>query len=157
MDFTLTATAVIESAPDEVFHAITDIERLPDWNLEIPRVVQVPSVLAPGAGWIVEIHAMRTHWNSRSRVVELDAQRGVFAYRSQSDDGNPSYADWRWEVMGDGAVTRLQVKVEAHPQTFLRKHFISRVRRRSLERAMRQSLASLREQLSAHTPDKETT
>lgn len=157
MEFTLVAMTGIEAEPTEVFGAITDVVHLPDWNLEIPRVVEVPAVLVPGAEWVVEIHAMSTHWNSRSRVAELDTQRGVFAYRSQSDDGNPSYADWRWQVAGDGAVTSVRVTVDVHPATFLRKRFIARVRRRGLERALHQSLASLREQLVAQQRIEETT
>lgn len=157
MEFKLSAATAIEAAPGDVFGAITDVEHLPDWNLEIPRVIDVPPMLTPGAEWLVEIHAMKSHWNSRSRVVEFDPQRGVFAYRSQSDDGNPSYANWRWEVAGEGAVTTVRVSVEAYPRTFLRKRFISRIRRRGLERAMHQSLASLREQLVVHQQLKETT
>ena len=44
----------------------------------------------------VEIKAMGTSWKSRSKVQECDPQQRVFAYRSCTDDGNPSYAIWRW-------------------------------------------------------------
>jgi hypothetical protein len=80
-------------------------------NLEIPEVVESPAELAVGAEWVVTIHAMKTRWNSRSRVLELDRDRGCFAYRSQSDDGNPSFADWRWQLDPDAAGTRVTVEV----------------------------------------------
>lgn len=115
MEYTLQASTLVPASPYEVLDLITDIERLPDWNLEIPRVVDVPTVLEVGAEWVVTIHAMKTHWNSRSRVVEVDRDRGRFAYRSQSDDGNPSHADWRWQLVpaaeGQGTQYRPAPKV----------------------------------------------
>lgn len=148
MDFTLQASTVVPAPPYEVFDLITDIERLPDWNLEIPRVVDAPAVLEVGAEWVVTIHAMKTHWNSRSRVVDVDRDRWRFAYRSQSDDGNPSHADWRWQLepTPEGRETRVTVEVDIHPRTFLRKWLLSRLRRSGLRKAMKESLLALREQ-----------
>jgi len=147
MEYTLTAETVIEASPDEVFDRITDIDHLPDWNLEIPKILERPVTLEVGAQWVVQIHAMHTHWNSRATVVEIDPGRGRFAYRSQTDDGNPSHADWRWDVTPDPAGTLVRVAVDIRPRTLLRKAIASRVRRRSLHKAMRQSLATLREQV----------
>ena len=145
MEYTYTAATTIEAPPTRVFERLTDLERLPDWNLEIPKVHTVPEVLAPGAQWTVEIHAMGTHWVSRSTAHEVDPAAGRFAYRSQSDDGNPSHADWVWEVTAHGTGTRVVVTVGVHPRTFLRKWFLARLRRRGLQKAVHQSLASLRE------------
>ena len=39
MDYTLRATTVVPVSPDDVFDVLTDLDRLPDWNLEIPQVV----------------------------------------------------------------------------------------------------------------------
>jgi uncharacterized protein YndB with AHSA1/START domain len=147
MDFTLTATAVIDAAAAQVFERITDVEHLPDWNLEIPRIIERPALLEVGAQWVVQIHAMKTHWNSRSTVTELDPTRGRFAYRSQSDDGNPSFTDWRWDVTDTGTGTRVTVTVAAHPQTRFRRLVASRIRPRGLHKAMQQSLETLREQV----------
>ena len=144
MDFNQTAETVIKASPREVFDRITDIEHLPDWNLEIPEVLELPAVLEVGAQWVVRMHAMKTHWNSRSTVTELDPARGRFAYRSQSDDGNPSYADWLWELTEVDDGTRVAVSVAGHPRTFIRKRFISRIRPRGLRKAMQQSLETLR-------------
>jgi uncharacterized protein YndB with AHSA1/START domain len=147
MEYTLRATTVVPAAPDDVFDTITDLERLPDWNLEIPRVVEVPEVLRVGASWVVTVHAMKTHWDSRSTVVELDRERGRFSYRSQTVDGNPSHADWRWQLTPapDGAGTEVTVEVDIRPRTFWRKRLFSEVRRSSLRKAMQTSLTALRE------------
>jgi uncharacterized protein YndB with AHSA1/START domain len=147
MDFNLTATTVIDAPAAEVFERITDIAHLPDWNLEIPRVIERPAALGVGAQWVVQIHALKSHWNSRSTVTELDRERGRFAYRSQSDDGNPSHADWRWDVIAEGGVTRVTVSVAAHPKTRFRRLIASRIRPRGLQKAMQQSLETLREQV----------
>ncbi len=147
MDFNLTATTVIDAPAAQVFDRVTDIEHLPDWNLEIPKIIERPAVLEIGAQWVVRMHAMKTHWNSRSTVTELDPERGRFAYRSQSDDGNPSYGDWCWDVTDTGAGTRVTVSVAGHPRTFIRKRFISHVRPRGLHKAMERSLQTLREQV----------
>jgi uncharacterized protein YndB with AHSA1/START domain len=148
MEYTLQATTVVPAEPAEVFDVITDIERLPDWNLEIPKVVTAPAVLDVGSEWVVTIHAMKTHWNSRSRAVEVDRERGRFTYRSQSDDGNPSHAEWRWQLMPapSGRGTRVSVEVDVHPRTFLRKWVLSPLRKSGLHKAMNQSLLTLREE-----------
>ena len=148
MDFALSATTVIDASPARIFEMITDVDQLPSWNAEIAKIVEPPAVLEIGGEWVVEIRAMHTHWNSRSRVVEIDATRNHFAYRSQSDDGNPSYADWQWDVLEDPAGTRVHVMVEGHPRTFWRKHLLSRIRTPVLQRAMNQSLRALGEQLA---------
>jgi uncharacterized protein YndB with AHSA1/START domain len=147
MDFNRTATTVIDAPAAEVFERITDIEHLPDWNLEIPKVLERPAVLDVGAQWVVQIHAMRMHWNSRATVTELDPARGRFAYRSQSDDGNPSFADWLWELEDADGGTRLTVSVAVRPKTRFRRLVASLLRPRGLHKAVQQSLETLREQV----------
>ena len=152
MDFSFTASTVAAASPGEVFDLLTDIDRLPAWNLEIPKVVESPAEMRVGAEWVVTIRAMKTRWNSRSRALEVDRQRGRFAYRSQSDDGNPSFADWRWQLDPDPASggTRVGVEVDVHPRTFLRRRVLSELRRSGLRKAVDQSLAALREQVAVH-------
>ena len=146
MEYTLRAETTTDAPPDQVFDLITDIERLPDWNPEIPKVIEVPSVLDVGAQWVVNMHAMASRWDSRSTVLEIDRDHGRFAYRSQSDDGNPSHSDWRWHLVPgpDGQGTHVTVEVDVRPRTFLRRWFVSRLRRSGLERAMNESLSGLR-------------
>ena len=145
MEYTLHATTVVDAPSALVFERITDIDRLCDWNAEIHDVVERPAALRPGAEWVVEIRAMKKHWNSRSRLTELDVDRGRFAYRSQTDDGNPSYADWRWQLTPVPAGTRVDVEVDVRPRTFWRIHLFSKVRRRSLAKAMQHSLRTLQD------------
>ncbi len=45
MEYTLHATTVIDAPVARIFERITDLDRLPDWNDEIPRVIERP----PGA------------------------------------------------------------------------------------------------------------
>ena len=155
MDYVLNETITVpDASPGEIFDLITDLDRLPDWNLEIPAVLERPPVLEVGAEWLVTIHAMHLHWNSRSRVVELDRDKGRFRYRSQSDDGNPSYADWSWQLTpapGPGRGTNVDLAVDVHLLTFLRRTLLSEIRKPVLRKAMHESLTALREASSQST------
>ncbi|MEO7428285.1 MAG: SRPBCC family protein [Acidimicrobiales bacterium] len=148
MDFSLDATTTFDAPRDLVFRTITNIVRLPDWNAEIAKVIEVGPDLTTGAEWVVEIRAMHTHWTSRSTVLEIDADQGRFAYRSQSDDGNPSYADWRWVLSEVDGRCRVNVSVSTHPRTLFRKAIASRIRPAGLRRAMEQSLMELGNQFT---------
>jgi uncharacterized protein YndB with AHSA1/START domain len=152
MHFTLESSTVIDAPPARVFDAITDIDRLPEWNTEIPRVVERSADVEAGSEWVVDIRALGSHWTSRSRAAEVAREQGRFAYRSQSDDGNPSHADWRWDVTPDGAGSCVRVRVEVTPLTFWRKALLSRMRKPTLQRAIDRSLRTLREQLETHDP-----
>ena len=145
MDFNARATTTVDAPLSEVFDRITDLDRLPEWNEEIAAVHETPELLAPGAQWIVEIKAMGTHWRSRSEAVEVDPAAGVFAYRSVTDDGNPSFADWRWTLTAveGGARTQVAVVLAAHPRTFWRRHLLSNLRRPVVTRAIHRSLDAL--------------
>src|SRR5436309_2029740 len=106
-EFHGSATRRVDARPDDVFDLITDIDRLPEWNACIERVVERPTPLDIGAEWVVTMHVPgMPRWNSRSRLIELDRDTGRFAYRTQSDDGNPSFGTWTWERTGTGAAPR---------------------------------------------------
>jgi hypothetical protein len=128
------ASAVVGAAPDDVFATITDIGGLPSWNSIITRVVEVPDQLVPGAEWVVELRAMGQRWRSRSTVADLDPVGRRFAYRSATDDGNPSWADWEWTVEDDPGGSRVTVTLELHPETFWRRVLFAKVRARQLAR-----------------------
>jgi hypothetical protein len=78
---------------------------------------------------------MGQSWRSRSRLEELDHERRVFTYRSGTDDGNPSYALWRWQVDGNGTGSDVTVQWDLHPATFWRKVLLGPVRHRQLRRS----------------------
>lgn len=148
-EFKGTASKVIDATPDEVFAAVTDLDRLPEWNAHVPKIVERPNrALAKDVEWVVRINAMGTHWNSRSRVVVYDPEQRRFEHFTQSDDGNPSYANWRWQVTPtpDGK-SRLDVSWDAHPKTFWRRALFSKIRRSNLRNEVPTSLTALADQI----------
>ncbi len=152
MNFEITETTVIEASPQDVFDLITDIGRLPEWNREIRTIHERPAALTPGAQWAVEIHAMGTHWASRSTLVDYDRDAGVFAYRSQSDDGNPSVASWVWRVSPHPRGSEVRVDASVTPKTFWRRHLFSKIRRRGLPKAVHVSAGVLRDHFASSIP-----
>jgi uncharacterized protein YndB with AHSA1/START domain len=127
-------TRTVPVPADTAFALVTDVDRLPEWNAGMTRVLERPDVPTPGSEWTVEVSAMGQTWRSRSRLEELDPARRVFRYRSGTDDGNPSYAVWEWRVDGDGAGSKVTVSWELHPATFWRKVLLAPVRHRQLRR-----------------------
>lgn len=58
-----------------------------------------------------------------------------FAYRSGTDDGNPSYADWDWSVTADPqGGCMITVTFQARPRTFWRSLVLARIRQYQLAR-----------------------
>ena len=138
------ARSPIAAPPEQVFNLVTDASRLPSWNRAITEVVEAPERLEPGSVWKVRLHALGQSWVSTSTVRALDPKGGHFSYRSQTDDGNPSFADWDWRVDpdDDGSMVTVIV-VELNPLTFWRKHLLVRVRRPALNKEIRDSLSAL--------------
>ncbi len=128
------ASQFVAAAVDEVFALITSPERLPEWNGAIVRVVDAPDELFPGAEWVVQLSALGQSWPSRSTVVAIDPQARHFAYRSQTDDGNPSYADWSWTVADAPGGCAVTVSWILHPATFWRRVLLAKIRSWQLRR-----------------------
>jgi uncharacterized protein YndB with AHSA1/START domain len=124
----------VDAAPARVMDVLTDVRGLPAWNSAITGTVEAPAELAEGVEWVVELSALGQSWHSRSRVLELSREAGVFAYRSCTDDGNPSYARWRWQVSAAGQGSDVTVTWSLHPQTFWRRVLLVRIRERQLAR-----------------------
>jgi uncharacterized protein YndB with AHSA1/START domain len=137
------ATKLIAASPAAVFDLVTDPAKLPAWNLAITEVVEAPQHLEAGSTWKVRIHALGRSWVSRSRVSMLDPTNGRFAYRSQTDDDNPSYADWEWLVEPRQNGSFVTVSVELHPLSFWRKHLVVKIRRPLLRNEILNSLVAL--------------
>ena len=138
------ASTVVSAPADAVFATLTDIARLPEWNAVMTSVIEQPDRLEVGAEWLVQFHALGQTWRSRSIVEELDVAARRFAYRSGTDDGNPSYARWTWEVADDGAGSRVTVSWELRPATFWRRVLLAHIRARQLARTeIPASLAAL--------------
>ena len=137
------AEATAAASPDAVFALVTDLDRLPEWNTIMTGVVERPAELAPGAEWVVGFRAMGQSWNSRSRLEEIDRARRVFQYRSGTDDDNPSYTTWRWQVDPDGEGARVRLSWDLNPKTFWRRALIVHLRSRQLRSEVPASLAAL--------------
>jgi hypothetical protein len=133
----------IDAPPRTVVGTVSDIARLSEWNHAITEVLEQPDRLVPGSVWKVRMHAVGQTWVSRSTLSELDEAKGQLRYRSQSDDGNPSYADWDWSVTEEGTGSRVIVTVTLNPITFWRKHLLVYLRRAALLREMNASLVAL--------------
>jgi uncharacterized protein YndB with AHSA1/START domain len=138
-------TAILDAPADAVFATLTDLDRLADWNRAIVDVTERPGRLAPGAEWVVTMHAMGQTWASRSKVVALEPATGRFHYRSCTDDGNPSWAEWTWTVQPiDAARSSVRVSWALNPKTFWRRVLFVRIRARQLRRTeLPRSLAQL--------------
>jgi uncharacterized protein YndB with AHSA1/START domain len=137
-------TATLDAPAAEVFRLVTDIDRLPEWNTTITEVIERHPAVEPGAQWVVALHVMGNRWKSRSRVLEHDPRGLRFAYRSQTDDDNPSYGIWTWDVGGDDpARSTVLVSWELHPKTFFRRVLGAPLRNRQLRGEVRQSLRRL--------------
>jgi uncharacterized protein YndB with AHSA1/START domain len=138
------ASLVIDADPKVVFAAVTQVERLPEWNKRIAAVIRQPDAsLAEGAEWVVQMSVSGAKWLSRSRVVRFDAEHLLFEYTTQTDDGNPSFALWRWTVdpMDEGA--KVRVEWAAYPKTFWRQLLFAKLRRRQLRDEAPASLNAL--------------
>lgn len=152
MSTRISASRIVVASADDVYSTVTDIPRLPEWNAAITAVVEQPERLDVAAQWVVEMHALGSTWQSRSVVQTIDPIGRVFAYRSASEDGNPSYALWTWVVTEhpDGAL--VTVACELHPRTFWRRVLLVRLRSRQLAQTeLVHSLAAL-EAASTRSP-----
>ena len=134
----------VAAEADSVFGLITSPARLPEWNRAITRVVDAPEHLTTGVQWVVELTALGQSWPSRSTVLELDSVNRRFVYRSQTDDGNPSYAIWSWHVSDASGGCAVTVSYVLHPATFWRRVLLAKIRGGQLRRReLPASLAAL--------------
>jgi uncharacterized protein YndB with AHSA1/START domain len=138
------ASTTIDTSPSNAFTAITQVERLPEWNKRIASVVDAPQTpLAEGVEWVVEMLVPPAKWKSRSRVENIDRDRLVFEHTSQTDDGNPTNITWRWTVNPNPAGAKVTVEWACYPKTFWRQFLFAKQRRRQLEREVPASLDAM--------------
>jgi uncharacterized protein YndB with AHSA1/START domain len=138
------AVASVNATPDATFRLITDIGRLPEWNRAIEHVVESAADLSPGAEWVVKMHPSRgMTWRSRSRVEEIDKDVRRFRYRTWNADGNPSYADWTWEVVSLDSMAQVSVSWDVYLKTLDRKLLAGPIRKRQLRKEVAESLRAL--------------
>lgn len=143
------ADSSVDAEPDRVFATLTDIAHLPQWNRRIAKVLRVsPGPLEPGFQWCVQMVVPPARWVSRARLVRYEPDQRVFAHISQTDDGNPSFAEWTWTVTPAGDGSRIHVEWAVHPKTFWRRLLLARLRERQLPREVDASMSALSEHLA---------
>jgi uncharacterized protein YndB with AHSA1/START domain len=150
-EFHGTATTQVPAPPDEVFAVITDVDRLSDWNRAIERTIEGASALTPGAEWVVLMHPPGLpSWRSRSRLVEIEPG-ARFAYRTNTDDDNPSFATWQWTLEPTDTGSQVSVSWDVYPKTIGRRLLAAPLRRRMLRRETAASLDTLRRTLETES------
>ena len=82
-------------------------------------------------------------WQTRSRVEEIDMDVGRFSYRSWNADGNPSYTDWKWEVVPFDSAAEVTVSCDVYLKTLDRKLLAGPIRQRQLRKEVAASLLAL--------------
>ena len=60
------ASVRVDATPQAVFDLITDVDRLPEWNTAIERVLERPPELTAGAEWTIKMHPPRLPTTSTS-------------------------------------------------------------------------------------------
>jgi uncharacterized protein YndB with AHSA1/START domain len=146
-EFHGTATTQVPAPPDEVFAVITDVDRLSEWNRAIQSTIERPDAMTPGAEWVVVMHPPGIpSWRSRSQIEEIEPG-ARFAYRTNTDDKNPSYATWQWNLEPTDTGSRVSVSWDVYPKTFWRRLLAAPMRRRMLRRETAASLDTLRRTL----------
>jgi uncharacterized protein YndB with AHSA1/START domain len=138
------ADAFIVGDPFVLFAAITDIDRLPEWNRAIGEVIERPDQLVTGGSWTVEMHpSPGLRWRSVSTLEELDVSGLRFAYRTVNADGNPSHALWNWELFPQSGGTTVSVRWDVYLETLDRRLFGGPIRKRQLRKEVAASLTAL--------------
>lgn len=98
----LRAETTIEATPDEVWTALTDLRRMPEWSPELVRMVPLkPGGLKIGQQYLGINKRKAAIWPTRSVVVTLEPGR-TLAWDTKS-----SGARWIYELQPDGAGTRV--------------------------------------------------
>jgi hypothetical protein len=82
-------------------------------------------------------------WQSRSRVGDIDSYARRFTYRTRNADGNPSYADWKWEVVGLDSISQVTVSWDLYLKTLDRRLLAGPIRKRQLRKEVAESLSAL--------------
>lgn len=98
----LRAETTIAAPPAEVWSAITDLKRMPQWSPELVRMLPLtPGGLKVGQQYLGINRRKAVVWPTRSVVATLDDQR-TLAWDTKS-----SGARWIYELAPDGAGTKV--------------------------------------------------
>jgi uncharacterized protein YndB with AHSA1/START domain len=98
----LRAETTIAVPPDQVWEALTDFRRMPDWSPELVRMVPLkPGGLKIGQQYLGINRRKAVVWPSRSVVAVVEPGRSI------AWDTRSSGARWIYELEPDGEGTRV--------------------------------------------------
>jgi hypothetical protein len=147
------AELTIPADPGALFTRITDLERLPDWNKAIERVIDRPDALTLGASWTVQMHPSHAvRWKSVSTLSEMNREAFRFSYRTVNADGNPSYTLWAWALTPTPDGVLVSVHWDGYLETLDRRILAGPIRCRQLRKEVAKSLVALTELVSSASP-----
>jgi uncharacterized protein YndB with AHSA1/START domain len=98
----LRAETTVAAPPAQVWAALTDLSRMPEWSPELVRMIPLkPGGLKVGQQYLGINRRKAVVWPTRSVVAELEPER-LLAWDTRS-----SGARWIYELSADGAGTRV--------------------------------------------------
>lgn len=98
----LRAETVVAAPPEEVWAALTDLRRMPEWSPELVRMVPLrPGGLRVGQQYLGLNRRKAVVWPTRSVVTVLEPGRTI------AWDTRSSGARWIYELTPEGAGTRV--------------------------------------------------
>jgi uncharacterized protein YndB with AHSA1/START domain len=99
----VSASVVIDAAPERVWEVVSDVTRMPEWSPELRRLYPLARDRRPRLGLTMLGINRRglAVWPTTSKVVRLEPERAV-AWKTRE-----SGATWTYELEPTGAGTRL--------------------------------------------------
>jgi uncharacterized protein YndB with AHSA1/START domain len=98
----LRAETTIDAPPAQVWAALTDLTRMPDWSPELLRMVPLkPGGLKVGQQYLGLNRRKAVVWPTRSVVAQVEAERAL------AWDTRSSGARWIYELSPEGSGTRV--------------------------------------------------
>lgn len=134
--------ADIDAPPQACFDALTDFERLPEWQGAV-RDVEVLERDARGRGSIVEYVVDARVKTVRYRLRQVYDEPGRLASEYLGGDFRDFCGEWRFEPLDGGRRTRVELDLQIDPG-----RFVPRVVRKAISGAvMRRALIDLKAHL----------
>jgi uncharacterized protein YndB with AHSA1/START domain len=111
---TVEVEVLVEAPPEKVWALVTDLGLMAEWSPEYQGGEWLDGATGPvrGARFLGRNKREKMEWQVPSTVTEADAPR-VFAW-AVGDPSNPG-ASWRFELLPEGAGTRVRQHCEIGP------------------------------------------